>query len=117
MLKKNYFIIYVTFIVLFLYLISCDKPIIVEETLSDSVFERLKKEETQKEREGLKNQEIENNFEDEINSLKSTEKEKQIKLEELIYLKNNLDKEISIKIEKKNRLNGEEKEKSYKKTK
>jgi len=47
LLKKNYFIIYVTFIVLFLYLISCDKPIIVEETLSDSVFERLKKEETQ----------------------------------------------------------------------
>ncbi|MBP9766139.1 MAG: AAA family ATPase, partial [Candidatus Pacebacteria bacterium] len=77
-------------------------------------FNEIKKEETQKEREGLKNQEIENNFEDEINSLKSTEKEKQIKLEELIYLKNNLDKEISIKIEKKNRLNGEEKEKSYK---
>lgn len=77
-------------------------------------FTEIKKEEIQKEKDKEKNTETENNFEEEINSLRSTEKEKKIKFEELNNSKREIEKEIHQKLETKNNLKGEEKEKSYK---
>lgn len=73
-------------------------------------FVHIKKEEIQKE----KDIETGNNFDEEINSLRSTEKEKKIKFEELNNSKREIEKEIEQKLENKNNLKSEEKEKSYK---
>lgn len=79
-----------------------------------SFFSEIKKEEIQKEKDKEKNIETGNNFDEEINSLKSTEKEKKIKFEELNNSKKEIETEIHQKLEKKNSIKGEEKEKSYK---
>ncbi len=73
-------------------------------------FSEIKKEEIQKERDIEKG----NSFDEEMDSLRSTEKEKKIKFEELNNSKKEIEIAIHQKLEKKNNLKGEEKEKSYK---
>ncbi|MDQ1281742.1 MAG: chromosome segregation protein [Patescibacteria group bacterium] len=73
-------------------------------------FSEIKKEEIQKERDIEKG----NTFDEEMDSLRSTEKEKKIKFEELNNSKKEIEIAIHQKLEKKNNLKGEEKEKSYK---
>ncbi len=77
-------------------------------------FSEIKKEEIQKEKELKRETEKENNFEEEINSLKSIETEKKTKFEELNISKKEIEKQINLLSEKKNKLKEEEKEKSYK---
>ena len=77
-------------------------------------FSEIKKEEVQKEKNKEENLKIENDYDGEINSLQITIKEKKEKFDEINFEKKNLEKEMEIKSEKKNRLLTEEKEKSYK---